>query len=106
MTMDVTPEDLLAQINGATPPVILDVRSSLEFSAGHVPGAVHLPFWSAPFRAGRIPARRDDPIVIYCGHGPRAEMAASALRLLGFHNLRFLRGHMSQWRRKGLPVER
>ena len=104
--MDVAQEDLLAEINAGTAPLILDVRSSPEFAAGHVPGAVHLPFWSAFVRAGRIRARRDDPIVIYCGHGPRAHMAASALRLRGFRNLRFLRGHMSGWRRAGLPLAR
>lgn len=104
--MDVTPEELIVQIAAGTAPMILDVRSRPEFDSGHIEGALHLPFWSALFRAGRIGARRADPIVIYCGHGPRAEMAASAFRLRGFRNLRLLRGHMSGWHRAGLPVER
>ena len=114
--MDVDPQDLAAHINATsrtTPeptgeggPVILDVRSSPEYAAGHIPGALHLPFWSALFRAGRIPARRDDPVVIYCAHGARAEMAAAALRVRGFRHVRLLRGHMSAWRRSGRPTER
>jgi rhodanese-related sulfurtransferase len=104
--MDLSPEDLLPQIKAGTAPVILDVRSALEFSAGHLPGAVHLPFWSALFRAGRIAARRDDPVVVYCGHGPRARMAARALRLRGFRDVRLLWGHLAGWRDAGLPLER
>ncbi len=42
--------------------VIVDVRSALEYRRGHVPGAVHLPFWAAAFRplphAGLVGANR------------------------------------------------
>jgi hydroxyacylglutathione hydrolase len=104
--MDIKPKQLLAQIKNGSAPLILDVRSAPEFNAGHVPGAVHLPFWSALFRAGSLQVKRDDPIVVYCGHGPRAEMAASALRIRGLRNVRFLQGHMAEWLRAGLPTER
>ena len=104
--MDIAPKELLALIKSGKPPVILDVRSAPEFASGHVPGALHFPFWSALFRAGRLGAKPSDPIVVYCGHGPRAEMATSALRLRGFSNVRFLRGHMTEWARGGLPTER
>jgi hydroxyacylglutathione hydrolase len=102
-TMEIESSELLARIRKGSPPVILDVRSALEFSGGHVPGAIHVPFWSTFFR--QIPARDEDPVVVYCGHGPRAQMAATALLARGFRNLRLLRGHMSEWRRAGLPVE-
>ena len=103
--MDVTPEELWSQIQAGRAPVILDVRSGPEFRSGHVQGAVHLPFWSALLRAWRLIARRDDPVVVYCRHGPRASLAAEALRLRGFRNVRLLEGHMAQWRRQGLPLE-
>jgi rhodanese-related sulfurtransferase len=101
--MEIEPKDLLRLIERRTPPVILDVRSSAEFASGHVPGAVHLPFWSAMVRP--VPAKPGDPLVVYCGHGPRAAIAAGALRVRGFRNLRVLRGHMAEWRRAGLPIE-
>ena len=63
--------------------VIVDVRSALEYRRGHVPGAVHLPFWAAAFQA--VAARRpaSAPIVVYCGHGPSAWIARTLLRWRG-----------------------
>jgi rhodanese-related sulfurtransferase len=104
--VEVQPEELLAQIDRHAAPLILDVRSSAEFRAGHLPGAVHLPFWSAFFRDLGLRVRRDDPVVVYCGHGPRAQLAATALRLRGFTEVRLLCGHMSKWRAEGKPIER
>ena len=85
--------------------VIVDVRSALEYRRGHVPGAVHLPFWAAAFRPLPAPASAA-PIVVYCGHGPRAWVAAGALRGRGFERVTCLRGHMAAWRQAGLREER
>jgi rhodanese-related sulfurtransferase len=104
--MEIDQLDLLARIRRQAAPPILDVRSRGEFAAGHVPGARHMPFWSIVFHAGRVPANRRDPVIVYCGHGPRARLAAAALRLRGFRDVRFLCGHMAQWRRAELPTER
>jgi len=101
----ITPEALLAQIRANTAPVILDVRSRSEFERGHVPGAFHIPFWAALRRAQKIPAARGEPIVVYCGHGPRAGVAKAALRLSGFRRVLYLTGHMSGWRSAKLPEE-
>ena len=35
----------MRQIDNGTAPVVVDVRSKKEFDEGHVPGAIHLPFW-------------------------------------------------------------
>ena len=103
--MSISAADLLAQIEAGHPPVILDVRSRREFEKGHVPGARHMPFWAVSMRHGDIPGSRTDPIVIYCGHGPRAALAASLLRRAGFQRLEFLEGHMSGWISSQLPQQ-
>ena len=77
---------------------------------GHVPGAIHLPFWQVG-RAWRwrgegaagIDARV--PVVVYCGHGPRAYIAGAALRRRGFSNVAYLAGHMKKWKEMKLPLE-
>ena len=102
----ISPDVLLDRIDRGDAPVVLDVRSSREFAAGHVPGAVHVPFTRVIAGAGAVPATGAHPIVVYCGHGPRAWMAGAALRRRGHGRVIYLRGHMAGWRRAGLREER
>lgn len=85
--------------------MILDVRSAREFAAGHVPGAVHLPFWRLLLGRARLERAPDEPIVVYCGHGPRAWIAKAVLLARGARNVRLLAGHMRAWKKAGQPLE-
>ena len=84
---------------------IVDVRSSGEYESGHVPGAIHIPYWAMLTRHSEIPTGHDEPVVIYCEHGPRAKLAKLFLKMAGFDQVVYLTGHMSSWRKAGLPVE-
>ena len=106
MTNRIAARTLLARIAAGAAPPILDVRTQREFAGGHVPGAVHVPFWSVGKRIDDIPANKDDELVVYCGHGPRAMIAGRTLRKHGFTHLVFLDGHFSKWRSAGLREER
>jgi rhodanese-related sulfurtransferase len=103
---DVSPADLFERINGATPPLILDVRSGAEFDVGHIPGSIHIPFWAVPWRAAGLTVGADHPIVVYCGHGPRALFARAVLRRRGFTRVACLAGHMASWRQAGYREDR
>ena len=73
----------------------LDVRQSSEFTAAHVPGAVHLELGSLATTATRdLPAA---PLVVMCGHGERAASAASLLELAGRTDVAILDGGPMQW---------
>ena len=100
-----TAAELNILVQSGHAPVIVDVRSGREYRAGHVPGAIHLPFWLAFARADEIDAPRDELVIVYCAHGPRAGIGKAALLLEGFTQVRYLQGHMSGWYRAGLPVE-
>jgi len=101
-----TAEQLAARIMAGDAPVVLDVRSRREFDAGHIPGALHVPFWHVAAHVREIPARLDQLLVVYCGHGPRARFAASTLRRIGFEQVTLLDGHWAGWQDAGLPVWR
>ena len=75
----VTPAVLLAAIDGGVAPIIVDVRTRREYEAGHVPGAIHVPFYTLLVRQDDIPGPRERPVVVYCEHGPRAGVARLAL---------------------------
>ncbi len=101
----VTPEELKSQIESGDPPTIIDVRSQGEYRAGHVPGALHLPFWSLAANLDRLPEEaRSGPVVIYCEHGPRAGIARAQIWFTDTGPVYFLEGHMTNWRSAGFPL--
>ena len=99
-------QELLSLIELRQAPAIIDVRSESEYLSGHVPGAIHVPFWAA-FSASKLKNRDpSDLLVLYCQHGPRAGIAKLALSLSGFENIIYLEGHMSSWLSAELPIEK
>jgi rhodanese-related sulfurtransferase len=101
----VTADEVQRRLAVQPAPVVLDVRSRREYRRGHLPGAHHLPFWAVSFR--RLPLRDPAlPVIVYCGHGPRAWMASLALRARGWTDVSLLEGHFVRWRRQGRRVVR
>ena len=61
---------------------LLDVRSPEEFQDGHLEGAISIPLEELEDHVWRL--TRDDPILVYCGHGSKSLMAARMLDRMGF----------------------
>lgn len=99
--------ELLEQIHSDSPPTIVDVRSRGEYETSHVPGAVHIPFYSFLGGADEVPAAssQNETLVVYCEHGPRAGLARAQLWFGTDRPVRFLEGHMVGWKADGLPVD-
>lgn len=95
---------LLAAMEKGGAPRILDVRTTKEYAGGHVPGAIHIPFHALWRRHAELAAGKDDPIVVYCAHGPRAGLAKLQLWALGYEKVAYLEGQMLGWKRRGLPM--
>ncbi len=98
----VSREELLARANQGTV-VVLDVRPSLEYAAGHIPGAVSVPLEQLETRMAELPA--DRVVVAYC-RGPYCLLAFKAVELLRARgrNARRLVEGFPEWRAAGLPV--
>ena len=60
--------------------VVLDVRRPDEWRAGHLAGAVRIPFWELERRSGEVPAGE---VWVHCASGFRASIAASLLDRAG-----------------------
>ena len=98
-------EELLKEMEGEHAPLIIDVRSLSEYDRDHVPGAVHIPFTRIASGLASRNTRKDERLVIYCEHGPRAVMAYWSLSLAGYGNISSLDGHMKKWRASLYPIE-
>ena len=68
----------LAAARRERPVTVLDVRRDLEWAAGHVDGAVHIPLHELARRMGEIPAGE---LWVHCQAGYRSAVAASLLQV-------------------------
>ncbi|MDF1583277.1 MAG: rhodanese-like domain-containing protein [Methyloprofundus sp.] len=98
--------ELLARLQADNTPAIIDVRSSIEYNSGHIPRAQHIPFWQSFTSDALNTYDKQNELILYCEHGPRAGIAKFAYFLAGFKNIRYLEGHMTAWRSAGLPIEK
>ncbi|HKB32006.1 MAG TPA: metalloregulator ArsR/SmtB family transcription factor [Streptosporangiaceae bacterium] len=83
--------------------VILDVRPTVEFVAGHIPGALSVPLGELDAALARLPKRTE--IVAYC-RGPYCVLAPQAVERLaakGYRARRLVDG-FPEWRLAGLPM--
>lgn len=101
----ITREALLEQMQAGNPPMIVDVRSQGEYDRDHVPGAVHIPFYSIGSGLNALGYSKQSPIVLYCEHGPRSGIAGFTLFLSGYDQVYSLEGHMKGWRNNEFPLE-
>jgi rhodanese-related sulfurtransferase len=97
--------ELAERIRAGTAPLILDVRTPEEFAAGHIPGAVNIPYDQLESRLAELPAEPDTEIVVHCKSGHRAGIAEETLSRAGYENLEDLKGHWQAWSAADLPVE-
>ncbi len=85
--------------------LLLDVRSEHEWSAGHIEGAVNIPFCRLEERAGELP--RNAPIEVYCSGGMRSAISVSILERAGLADVRdVVDGFDGYVRRTGAAVAR
>jgi rhodanese-related sulfurtransferase len=103
--MNITRDELLSQIMTEKPPLVVDVRSQHEYNRDHVPGAVHIPFYSIGSGLKDLGYPKTDHVVLYCEHGPRSGIAGISLYLSGYEKVYSLEGSMRGWRKNEFPIE-
>ena len=68
--------------------IILDAREQDEYDAGHIPGAILIPYTQIEAKASEMLADKDQLILVYCRSGRRSKIAAEALVELGYTNIK------------------
>ena len=91
-----TAQNLHGAVGRGVSPLIVDVRTTREWNAGHIEGAMHIPLGELSTRAPEIPRTR--PVATICEAGYRSALAASLLARAGIDDVATVTGGMAAWR--------
>ncbi|MFC2106616.1 rhodanese-like domain-containing protein [Candidatus Bipolaricaulota bacterium] len=82
----------------------LDVRSSEDYEAGHIPGATLVPLETLPGNLDKLPQDKDALILVYCKTGWTASLGMMTLRLFGYVNVKGFSGSWLAWTEADHPI--
>ncbi len=86
--------------------LVLDVRESNEYDAGHVLNSRLIPLGSIKQRIGELEKYKDKPVVVICRSGARSAMACAMMGKQGFTQVYNLAGGVIAWQKANLPLRK
>lgn len=75
--------------------VVLDIRDSEEFKAGHIPGALHISRGKLEMIVESEVPDLTSTILCYCNGVNRGVLAADTLKKMGYDNAKYIDGGLS-----------
>lgn len=84
--------------------VVVDVRDSGEYAAGHIANARHIPEAQLADRLKELDKFKSRPIIVSCRSGGRAAGAVGVLAKNGFSEVFALRGGVAAWQQASMPL--
>lgn len=88
--------------------LFIDAREAEDFEAGHIKGAVNMPFYSDDYYSLLKDIKKDKPLVVYCG-GTECDLShllANELSELGYKNVYVFFGGWVDWLENDYPVSK
>ena len=86
--------------------LVLDVRDTGDYAAGHITHARHITEAQLADRIKELDKYKSRPIVVACKTGSRAPAVAGLLRKQGFTEAFALRGGIAAWQQASLPLDK
>jgi rhodanese-related sulfurtransferase len=83
---------------------LIDVRTSEEFSEGHIENAVNIDVTANDFDAKVASLDKEKPVMVYCKSGGRSAKASARLKELGFKTITDLEGGITNWKSENKPT--
>lgn len=93
----------ITRLMNADNAVLIDIRDSKEFNAGHIAGAMNIPHTKFNSRIAELEKHKTKTIVIVDKIGQHAGTTSATLRAQGFDSKR-MQGGMMDWMGQNLPV--
>jgi len=95
----------LVRLVNAEQALLLDVRSTGDFSAGHIQGSINIPHTKVAARISELEKYRETLIVVTDQMGQHAGRVGAELSKQGYQ-VRRLAGGISGWQQDNLPLVR
>ena len=101
---EVSVAEALQAIQGGSARLI-DVREESEWEAGHAREADHLGKGIIERDIEKVVPDKDAELLLYCGGGYRAVLAADALQKMGYTNVASVAGGWRAWLEANAPID-
>ncbi len=103
---EITVDNLFDRVNSKTPPLLIDVRSTMNFNRdyGHIPNARSIPMMELESNLEDLNSFKDKEIVTMCPGGGMSLVAVDILTEAGFTDVKSLKGGTDMWHKKGYPT--
>lgn len=104
-SQEIGPKDAVRMINDENA-VVLDIRESGDYKAGHIINAKNLPLSRLEDGAANISGDKNIPLIVYCKSGMNSQAACGKLRAAGYTRVYGLKNGLLGWQEENLPVEK
>ena len=84
--------------------ILLDVRTVREYQSGHIKDSINIPHNQLIQNIDVLDQYRNQPIVVFCRSGRRAQLVIDTLIQNKFDQIVDLEGDMLAWKTSGFPV--
>lgn len=98
-----SPQEVINLINNESA-VIVDLRDSKDFQAGHIVDAKNIPASKVEARLAELEPHRGKPIILVCKMGQQSTAAGKQLAAKGFEKVFRMSGGMMEWGSSQLPL--
>lgn len=84
---------------------LIDVREDNEWNEAHAKGAEHLGKGIIERDIETFAPKKGSELILYCGGGFRAALAADSLQRMGYTNVASMAGGWRAWQEADAPIE-
>ena len=84
--------------------ILLDVRTLEEYQSGHIKNSINIPHDQLILNINVLDQYRNQPIVVFCRSGRRAQLVIETLIENKFDQIVDLEGDILAWKTSGFPV--
>ena len=102
---EVDAQQVLSDIEEKRKMVLIDVRTSPEYSRGYIKGSINVPIAELPVGIKSEVKDKDATIIVYCLSGSRSAQAADILLKMGYKNVFSMTSGLLAWRAKGYSLK-